>query len=212
MGEHESAIFDELKRLYPGAAPRLTFESRFQLLVAVILSAQSNDDQVNRVTKELFRRFPDACAMAAASLDEIIEMVRGCGLYRHKAESILNTSRTLCSQYGGEVPGSREGLEALPGVGRKTAGVVLGVGFGEPAIPVDTHVGRVARRLGLAFAQDPNKVEQELMLRFSKDSWVTLHHVLIAHGRSVCHARKPNCGLCTLASTCPGKDKTQGEV
>jgi endonuclease-3 len=196
-------ILDELARLYPDARTALTFETPFQLLVATVLSAQCTDRTVNRVTPELFRRWPrpeDYLGLDEATLGEAI---RHCGLWRSKARNILATCRALCERHGGEVPRDLAALTALPGVGRKTANVVLANAFGVPALAVDTHVFRVAGRLGLARAATPEQAEAQLRRRIPRRLWAPAHHWLIWHGRLVCTARRPRCSACTLRPLCP---------
>ncbi|MBQ9008064.1 MAG: endonuclease III [Clostridia bacterium] len=195
-------ILSILETTYPDARPALNFESPYQLLTAVILSAQCTDVKVNKVTPELFRRYPDAAALAAAPVSDVEDVIRTCGLFHAKARNLIATARILTEQYGGEVPRTREALEALPGVGRKTANVVLSCAFGEDAIAVDTHVFRVSNRLGLADAPDVLKTEEQLMANIPKDQWSHAHHWLIFHGRQVCHSRNPACATCPLRTLC----------
>ena len=196
-------ILTELARLYPDARPALVFSSPFELLVAVILSAQCTDIKVNSVTPALFERWPDAAHLAAADPQEVEEVIRVCGLFHTKAKNLVAMAGILVSRYGGQVPETREALEALPGVGRKTASVVLSNAFGQCAIAVDTHVFRVSNRLSLARAKDVLSCEQQLMDIIPRELWGQAHHWLIFHGRQVCHARKPECQRCTLSSLCP---------
>lgn len=198
-----------LAHTYKDVGSALRSSSVFQLLVAVMLSAQTNDNQVNKITKELFLRFPDAAAFAALTTEELIPHISSCGLYRTKAANIIATASIICEQYGGEVPQQKEKLTALPGVGGKTANVVLSQGFGIPALAVDTHVFRVARRLGLAQGKTPQAVEQELCALIPQEKWGQAHHWLIWHGRRICHAQKPQCGECPLATLCPEVDNKQ---
>lgn len=192
-----------LARAYPGARCSLDYRTPFQLFVATVLSAQCTDARVNQVTPELFRRCPtphDFLRLGQAGLEEAI---RSTGFYRNKAKSILGACRRLVDEYGGEIPGSMEDLLTLPGVGRKTANVILGDAFGiQAGIVVDTHVGRVSRRIGLAQSEDPVKVEAELMSLFPRKDWTILSHRLILHGREVCAARSPRCDGCMLRSRC----------
>ena len=201
-----SAAFDqiltELERLYPDARPALHFANPYQLLVAVILSAQCTDVKVNAVTPALFEAYPDAHALAKADPLDVESYIRTCGLYHNKAKNLVATARTLAEQYGGEVPADHEKLTQLPGVGRKTANVVMSCAFGADAIAVDTHVFRVSNRLGLADANDVLKTEKQLMLNIPKDKWSLAHHWIIFHGRRVCAARKPDCEHCTLSIWC----------
>lgn len=197
------AIVKELGALYPDARCELDFRTPFQLLVATILSAQSTDVRVNSVTPALFARFPDAVAMVGADRVELEDLIRPTGFFRTKATSILGMSRRLVDEYGGEVPDTLEELVTLPGVGRKTANVVLGDAFGVPGITVDTHVGRLARRFGWTQETEPERVEADLMELFPRRDWTLMSHRVIWHGRRRCHARKPACGACPLARLCP---------
>jgi endonuclease-3 len=172
------------------------------LLVATILSAQCTDTRVNAVTPSLFASHPDAEAFASMTHPQLERAIKTCGLFRSKARNILAAARTLVADHGGEVPASREALERLPGVGRKTANVVLSNVFGEPAIAVDTHVFRVSRRIGLTRGDTPRKVEEELMEVLPRASWSPAHHRLILHGRRVCQARRPRCEICPLTRWC----------
>jgi len=192
-----------LDERYPEAATALTHEDPLQLLVATILSAQCTDDRVNRVTPPLFRKYPDARAFARADIRELEEMVRSTGFFRNKARNIRECCRGLLERFGGEVPSKLEDLVTLPGVGRKTANVVLGNSFGIPGITVDTHVGRLSRRLGLSRHEDPVKVEFDLMKVIPESRWSTFSMQLIWHGRRVCSSRRPLCGDCFLSDLCP---------
>ena len=192
-----------LEQTYPDAKCELDFGSVFQLLVATILSAQSTDRRVNGVTPELFSRYPTAAELADADLAEVEQIIHSTGFFRVKAETIIHMSQELMEVYGGEVPGTLEQLIVLPGVGRKTANVVLGEGFGVPGITTDTHVMRVSRRLGWTAQTDPVKIEKDLCALFPADVWISLCHVVIWHGRRRCHARRPACGVCPVASMCP---------
>lgn len=201
--ERAAKLLEALRQLYPHARTELDFVDPFQLLVATILSAQATDVSVNLATPALFAAYPDAYALSRATSEEIEPYIRTIGLYRTKARSLVATARALVEQYGGEVPGSVIELMQLRGVGRKTANVVVSNAFGTPAIAVDTHVGRLARRLGLSRHHDPDKVERELQATFPRDQWVFLHHALILHGRRVCTARAPRCSECALCPLCP---------
>lgn len=202
QAEKNALILAELERLYPDAKPALHFENPYQLLVAVILSAQCTDVKVNLVTPALFAAYPNAQAMANATPEEIEPYIKTCGIYRNKAKNLAATARALVELYGGEVPADHEKLTTLPGVGRKTANVVMSCAFGADAIAVDTHVFRVSNRLGLADAPDVLKTEEQLMAAIPKDAWSRAHHWLIYHGRRVCAARKPACETCTLREWC----------
>lgn len=192
-----------LAREYPDARCVLNFENPFELLVATVLSAQCTDVKVNSVTPELFGSFPVPEALAAADPLAVEEIIRPLGLYRNKARSIVGAAREICGKFGGRVPDRMDDLITLPGVGRKTANVVLGNAFGIPGIAVDTHVGRVSRRLGWTQSREPDRIEVDLMGLFASSQWVGLTHRLIAHGRSCCRARNPACGGCVVASYCP---------
>jgi len=197
------AVLQILDGLYPAARCTLDHQDPLQLLVATILSAQCTDQRVNQVTPGLFARFPDAPALALADPEELMELIRSTGFYRNKAKSILGAARALVERHGGRVPGNLEALVKLPGVGRKTANVVLGDAFGIPGITVDTHVGRVTKRLGLSQEDDPVKVEFELMALVPLARWTLFSHQVILHGRSLCQARKPRCLECPLLPHCP---------
>lgn len=198
--ERAMQIMRELEKLYPEARPELNFSNPFETLVATILSAQCTDKRVNIVTARLFPEYPDAFAMAKLEPEELEPMIRECGLYRNKAKNIIAASRALVEQYDGVVPSTREELMKLPGVGQKTAGVVLMAAFGDDQFPVDTHVFRVSRRIGLADAGTPEKVEHQLKALLPQKIWSFGHHLLIWHGRSVCDARRPACDRCPLAN------------
>ena len=193
---------DILEHTYKDMGSALRSGSVFQLLVAVMLSAQTNDNQVNKITESLFRHFPDAAAFAALTPEELMPHISSCGLYKVKAQNIVAMARIICEQYAGEVPGDKEKLIALPGVGGKTANVVLSQGFGIPALAVDTHVFRVSRRLGLACGKTAVAVEQELCTLIPREKWSEAHHWLIWQGRRICHAQKPNCGECPVSAGC----------
>jgi endonuclease-3 len=195
-------IMDTLAAMYPDAHCELRFRNPFELLIATILSAQSTDRQVNKVTERLFAKYPTPQDFLSLSEEELAEEIRGLGLYRNKSKNILQTCRILVEQYGGEVPAEREALEKLPGVGRKTANVVLSNAFGIPALAVDTHVHRVSNRLGLATSNNPLETEKQLTRRIPREEWSIAHHRLIWHGRRICSARNPKCGICDLAPYC----------
>ena len=200
--EYIPEIFNRLETMHPEAACALDFGTRFQLLSAVMLSAQTTDVSVNKVTPVLFAKYPTAEAMAEADPLDVQEIIKTIGLYKNKSKNIVALSKMLVSDFGGEVPGSFDDLVRLPGVGRKTANVVLAEGFGEARIAVDTHVFRVSNRIGLSCAKDPEGVEKMLMERLPEEQWSRAHHLLIFHGRKVCHARKPDCSNCLLAGLC----------
>lgn len=197
-------ILLRLKRLYPDATCSLDYETPVQLLVATILSAQCTDERVNMVTPELFRRFPDAAAIAGADLSEIEALVRSTGFYRNKAKNIQGACRMIMEQFGGQVPQGMDNLLKLPGVARKTANVVSANAFGiNLGVTVDTHVKRLSYRLGLTEHTDPVRVERDLMKLLPQPDWENWSIRLIYHGRAVCNARKPACDLCALADLCP---------
>jgi endonuclease-3 len=203
LAQRARQIVRILARLYPEARCSLDYANPVQLLVATILSAQCTDVRVNRVTPGLFARYSDAPAFAAADGGELETAIASTGFFRNKAKSILGCCRQLVEKHQGQVPNTMEELVQLPGVGRKTANVLLGTAFGVPSITVDTHVGRLSRRLGLTEHTDPEKVEQDLMQLIPKKAWTDFSHRLIYHGRQVCHARKPRCAECALAPVCP---------
>ena len=199
-----------LGQFYRDAKPALEFQSPYQLLVAVLLSAQCTDARVNIVTGELFRAAPDAAAMNTLSREEIETIIKSCGLYKNKSKNIAALSKILMEEYGGEVPQERAALESLPGIGRKSANVVLSVAFHVPAIAVDTHVFRVSRRLGFSQAKNVLGVEKDLMELIPKADWSAAHHWLIFHGRRFCKAQRPECKNCPLYTVCPYEEKTKG--
>lgn len=201
--ERDQQIIAGLKAAYGGIGPALKFDSVYQLLVAVILSAQTNDNQVNKITEVLFTKYGTPEKMAELTIPEIEDYIRTCGLYKNKAKSIYATTRILLEQYGGEVPKTREELVKLPGVGRKTANVVLSVGYHLPALAVDTHVFRVAHRMGFSEGKTPDQVEADLCHIIPEEEWAAAHHWLIWHGRKVCHAKKPVCEDCPVVAWCP---------
>ena len=181
----------------------MKFNNPFELLVAAILSAQCTDRQVNKITSSLFKKYKTPRDFAELTPEELAREIKGCGLYRSKSKYIVEASRKILELHDGQVPGTREELQALPGVGRKTAGVVFGIAYGGSALPVDTHVYRVPRRLGLSRARHPEKVEEDLVKYLEPHQRMDAHHLLIAHGRNTCRARKPACGDCCLKELCP---------
>lgn len=195
-------VLSLLQAMYPNAVTALHHENPFQLLVATILSAQCTDERVNIITQELFPAFPTAFELAEASFDEVAGYVKSAGLWQTKARNLINTAKILVEKHGGEVPQTREELEALPGVGRKTANVVLANAFQIPAIAVDTHVFRVANRIGLAQASNTYQTELQLMEAIPREFWIDAHHWLILHGRALCKSRKPLCNQCPLRPHC----------
>ena len=193
----------ELALMYPDAHTELNFSTPLELLVATILSAQTTDKGVNLVTPTLFARYPTAADYAAADRDELEKIIASTGFYHAKANSLMGLGQALCDRFGGEVPPRLSDLVTLPGVGRKTANVVLGNAFGIPGITVDTHFGRLARRFGWTASDDPVKIEAEVATLIPRRDWTMLSHRVIWHGRRVCHARRPACGACGLARLCP---------
>lgn len=205
MRDADRKLLDKLKRLYPEPKSELNFRSEFELITAVILSAQCTDKKVNEVTPALFKRYPDFESLSIAKITAVEAIIRPVNFYRSKARNIKGMAKAVCERHRGKLPRQRSELEALPGVGRKTASVVLSQLGIEPALPVDTHVFRVARRLGLSSAEKRDLVEEELRKRFHPKMWHDLHHWLIFHGRRVCKALRPQCEICTLASLCPAR-------
>jgi endonuclease-3 len=203
-------IADGLAALYPDAHCELNYCGPLQLLVATILSAQCTDARVNQVTPALFARFPDAAAFAGADSEELEDLIRPTGFFRAKARNIQTCCRQLLERHGGKVPSTMEELVEFNGVGRKTANVILGNAFNVPGLPVDTHVTRVSRRLGLTSETDPVKIERDLTGLFPASEWTMLGHRLIFHGRRVCHARTPRCEGCGLAKDCPSSPGAKG--
>jgi len=193
----------ELTLLYPVVYTELNFSSPLELLVATILSAQTTDKRVNLVTPTLFARYPTAADYAAADRDELEKIIQSTGFYHNKATSLIGLGQGLCERFGGEVPRRMRDLVTLPGVGRKTANVVLGNAFGIPGLTVDTHFGRLVRRFHWTTNTDPEKVEEDVAALFPRKEWTMLSHRLIWHGRRICHAQRPACGACALARLCP---------
>ena len=201
---HALEILSRLKAEYPDAHCELDFETPLQLLIATILSAQCTDKRVNMVTPELFRTYPDAESLSAAEQEKLEDLIRSTGFFRNKTKSLLGMSTAVAERHGGTVPATMEELVKLPGVGRKTANVVLGNAFGiNVGVVVDTHVGRLSVRLGLTNETDPVKVEQALMPLFPQEDWTLISHLLIFHGRRICIARSPKCASCVLNDVCP---------
>ena len=196
-------LLARLDEAYPDARCALEHQDPFQLVVATILSAQCTDARVNLVTPAVFARYPTPAALASAELPELEGLVRSTGFFRNKARNLIGLGQALVARHQGAVPSDPEALAALPGVGRKTANVVLANAFGVPALAVDTHIFRVARRLGLSTGGTPDKVEADLCRHFPRETWIPLHHQLIWHGRRVCAARKPACAACPVEDLCP---------
>jgi len=202
-----SQIANRLADAFPQPTTELHHQNTFELLVATILSAQCTDERVNMVTPELFRAYPDAHAMARSNPKQVETHINSLGLFRNKAKNLVAMAGDLVDQHDGVVPARRESLEALPGVGRKTASVVLSSGFGQPALAVDTHVQRVSQRLGLSDGGGPLRVEGDLTTLFPPEQWHDVHHGLILHGRRTCKARRPLCESCILSDLCPSQHK-----
>jgi len=204
LGAYSREVFSRLKTAHPDAHCELDHETPLQLLVATILSAQCTDKRVNMVTPLLFRTYPTAAALADAPPEHVEEIIKSTGFFRNKTKSLIALGKALVERHGGEVPDSMEALVKLPGVGRKTANVILGNAFRKnEGVVVDTHVGRLSARLGLSKQKDPVKIEEDLMPLFHRDDWAMLAHVLIFHGRRVCDARAPKCDICNLNEICP---------
>ena len=195
-------ILDRLEKEYPDAGCALKHLNVFELLICVVLSAQTTDVSVNKVSPQLFGKYPNAEALAGAEQEDVQEIIRQIGMYKTKSRNIINLSRELCEKYDGQVPDDYDSLVALPGVGRKTANVVLAVGFGRQRIAVDTHVFRVTNRIGLVKEKDVLKTELALMETLPEPRWSRAHHSFIFHGRRCCSARKPECERCCLADLC----------
>ena len=206
--DNTKEILKELAALYPDAQPALHFKSPYELLVAVILSAQCTDERVNKVTQVLFEKYNTPEKMVTLTQEELEKYIFSCGFYRNKAAHILSASYDILEKFGGEVPATLEELKTLAGVGQKTANVVYAVAFGGDAIAVDTHVFRVSNRLGISEGNTPAKVEEGLCKAIPKELWSKAHHYLIYHGRRVCHSQRPDCPNCTLKSYCKFYKKT----
>ena len=202
MDKQSTCIYEHLNKLFGVASCELSFKNNFELLVAVILSARCTDKQVNKITPQLFEKFPDAMSLSQASLTEVERLIYSCGFYKNKAKSLVNMAKDLVQKFKGEVPNSYENLVSLKGVGRKTANVVLNVGFKKSAIAVDTHVFRVSNRLGLVSAKTPLECEKGLMKKFDKDKWGQIHHYLVLYGRYYCRSQNPKCDSCEFKNFC----------
>jgi endonuclease-3 len=198
-----TALLDRLAEIYPDAECSLAHRAPFELLIATILSAQCTDARVNLVTHRLFARYPDAATLSQADLTEVEELIRSTGFYHAKARHLIGCAQGLQERHHGEVPASLTALTALPGVGRKTANVILGTAFQIPAMVVDTHVSRLAQRFGWTSAKDPRRIETELCALLPPDYWIATSHLLIAHGRAFCKAPIPDCSICPIFSLCP---------
>ncbi|WP_440952751.1 endonuclease III [Methanococcoides sp. FTZ1] len=204
--ENFDQIWSLLKREYPDPQPELDYTNEFELLIATILSAQCTDAQVNRVTAELFRKYPDVGSLAAADINDLEKEIYSTGFYRAKSKNIKKASQLIISEFGGKVPDTMEDLTSLPGVARKTANIVLARGFGKvEGVAVDTHVKRVSGKLGLTENTDPKRIEKDLMKLAEQHEWDDLSMTLILHGRRVCDAKKPKCGMCVVAELCPSR-------
>jgi endonuclease-3 len=204
VGAHSREVFARLRAAHPDAHCELDHETPLQLLVATILSAQCTDKRVNMVTPLLFRTYPTAASLADAQPEQLEEVIKSTGFFRNKTKSLIALGKALVERHGGDVPDSMDALVKLPGVGRKTANVILGNAFRKnEGVVVDTHVGRLSLRLGLSRQTDPVKVEADLMPLFPREEWAMVAHVLIFHGRRVCDARAPKCNICTLNEICP---------
>ena len=200
--KHAREIFERLKEKHPDAHIELAYDSPLELLVATVLSAQCTDTRVNKVTKELFRKYHSPRDYLEAPVEELQDDIRSTGFFRRKAERLQEIMKRLLHTYGGRVPDTMQALTDLPGIGRKTANVILGNAFGKPGIAVDTHVKRVSRRIGLTEQNNPDKIEQDLAELFEPEQWVLLSHTLIFHGRYLCKARKPQCAECPVRRFC----------
>lgn len=196
-------ILDELKKMHPDAGCELNYGTPFELLVAVILSAQCTDKRVNEVTRDLFKKYNTPEQYATMTPAELEPLIHSCGFFHNKAVNIIGAAKGIVDRFGGEVPKTMAELTSLPGVGRKTASVVMTVAFDEPAMPVDTHVFRVSGRLGLSHGKNPEQVEKDLKDLYPPSDWNIVHHTLIFHGRYICKALRPNCSECTLTEYCP---------
>jgi endonuclease-3 len=204
IGAYAREVFSRLKREYPDARTELDYETPLQLAIATILSAQCTDKRVNMVTPLLFKTFPTAASLADAPPEELEEIIKSTGFFRNKTKSLIGLGKALVERHNGEIPDSMEELVKLPGIGRKTANVILGNAFRKnEGVVVDTHVARLSHRLGLTRETDPIKIEQDLMPLFPREDWALLSHLLIFHGRRVCEARRPKCEICALNDICP---------
>ena len=210
IGPYALEVFSRLKRAYPDAHTELDYETPLQLVIATILSAQCTDKRVNMVTPLLFRTYPTAAALADAPPERLEEIIKSTGFFRNKTKSLIGLGKALVERHHGEVPDSMDALVKLPGVGRKTANVILGNAFGKnEGIVVDTHVARLSHRLGFTRETDPIKIEQDLIRLFPREDWTLLAHLLIFHGRRVCIARAPKCEICVLNDICPSSTVKQ---
>src|SRR6056297_1536426 len=202
MSKKIDKVIEGLREHYPVVKTGLDYETPIQLLISTVLSAQSTDKSVNKVTKNLYEKYPDLEALLGLSREEIQENIREIGIYKNKSKNIYKLLRIIKEEYKGNVPQNMKELMKLPGVGRKTASVVLAVAFGKPAFPVDTHVYRISRRLGFTKSKTPDKVSDDMMKIIPKDDWIEFHHLLISHGRNICKARNPDCSKCKIEKYC----------
>ena len=207
MDNRAKLILDRLSDLIPTPQSELNYKDNFQLIVAVVLSAQCTDKRVNEVTPNLFAKYPTALNLANADIEDVKRIIHSCGFYNNKAKNIIALSKDLVEKFDGVVPDQMDKLTSLAGVGRKTASVVLAVGFRIPAIPVDTHLIRVSQRLGLSTHSDPYHIEQDLRRRFDQGQWIDVHHYLLLFGRYYCTAINPQCANCVLKDICKYKKK-----
>lgn len=199
-------IFQILRKDYPAPATELNFKNLYELFVSVLLSAQCTDKRVNQTTPIFFEKFADFRTLASAQINDVIAIIRSCGLYKSKANNLIQSAKLVIKNFSGTLPADRSQLETLPGIGRKSASVLLGVGHQVPAFPVDTHVARISRRLGWSNARNPDKIELAVTRLFAPGEWLDLHHTLIRHGRTFCKARNPLCQSCPIRQYCPAKD------
>lgn len=209
--ERSKEVFERLAKTHPDATCSLDYTNPLELLVATILAAQCTDERVNKVTKDLFKKYRSAEDYAEAPQEKLEKEIQSCGFYRNKTKSIQKTAQALIERFGGEVPGDMESLTSLEGVGRKTANVLLGQCFDTPAVIVDTHCRRVAQRLALTKNEDPDKIEQDLMKVWPRPDWTRNSHLLVFHGRRICQARAPKCSQCPVADLCPFPDTREGK-
>ncbi len=208
VSEKIAFIEKALSARWPNPKSELHFDTPFQLLVATIMAAQATDKKVNQLTEVLFKAAPDAASLSRMDVEDIRRIIRPINYYNNKAKNILAVSQRLIDDFGGEVPASREALESLPGVGRKTANVVLGNAFGVPAMPVDTHVHRVSNRIGLCKTSKPEETEEALLKLIPEEKLIDFHHYLLLHGRYTCKAKKPECGQCPVREVCEWPEKS----
>ncbi|MDW7668644.1 MAG: endonuclease III [Bacillota bacterium] len=202
MSKKIDEVIKGLRKHYPDVKPGLEYETPLQLLISTVLSAQSTDKSVNKVTKELYKKYPDLKSLLELSREEIQENIREIGIYKNKSKNIYKLLRIIKEEFNGNVPKNMKDLMKLPGVGRKTASVVLAVAFNKPAFPVDTHVYRICRRIGFTESKTPNKVSDDMMKIIPKENWIEVHHLLINHGRNICKARNPECSICNIEKYC----------